>query len=219
MFLKFIPMNLRISLFSLAFAAVANAQNLGDATIALAKPNLDHGASITKSFSRRKSASAEDFAKLKMPSMGELAELLWAANGVNRPDGHRTAPSAMNSQEVMVFVVSPKGAYLYDAAQNKLTQVAKEDLRSLTAAGQPQFASAPLFIVLASDLAKLRSGDAEGRKKMGAIDAGIVSQNIGLYCAGVGLSARVRASMDPKLATALGLTKDQELMLNIPVGK
>ena len=51
------------------------------------------------------------------------------------------------------------------------------------------------------------------------IDAGIVSQNIYLFCSGVGLATVTRGSMDAdKLAKALKLTGQQKVILNQPVG-
>jgi hypothetical protein len=38
-----------------------------------------------------------------------LSNLLWAAFGINRPDGRRTAPSAMNWQEVSIYLATPAG--------------------------------------------------------------------------------------------------------------
>jgi hypothetical protein len=51
-----------------------------------------------------------------------------------------------------------------------------------------------------------------------AEDAGIVSQNIALFCAGVGLSTRPRGTINQqKLAEELKLKPSQHLMLNHPV--
>ena len=58
-----------------------------------------------------------------------LSNLLWAAWGINRPDGHRTAPSASNRQEIEIYVTLPEGAYLWDAKANTLNPVVGGDLR------------------------------------------------------------------------------------------
>ena len=53
----------------------------------------------------------------------------------------------------------------------------------------------------------------------GAIDAGIVSQNISLFCAATGLKTRPRASMDKeKVKELLKLKDTQYVLLNHPVG-
>jgi len=212
---------MKILCFLTLAAATLSFAQLSGQNVSLPKPNLDKGYSITKSLSLRKSAAAQDFQKAKDLSLQEISELLWAANGVNRAsEGKRTAPSAMNSQEVDVYAISKTGAYLYDAKNHSLNLVANGDLRALVAGGQATFADAPLMLLLVSDISRLGNGDEANRKKMGAMDAGIVSQNISLYCSGTGLITRVRASMDfDGLAKALKLTASQLPMLNLPVGK
>ena len=72
-------------------AAVSFAQLSGQ-KVELPKPSPDKGHSIMKSLSLRKSAAADDFQKSKELSLAEISELLWAANGINRPsEGKRTA--------------------------------------------------------------------------------------------------------------------------------
>ena len=62
-----------------------------------------------------------------------LADLLWAAGGVNRAElGGRTAPSAMNAQEVLLYAAMPHGLYLYEPAAHELRRVAASDVRGVT---------------------------------------------------------------------------------------
>jgi SagB-type dehydrogenase family enzyme len=205
----------------LTFAATVSFAQLSGQKIDLTKPNLDKGSSITKSLSLRKSAAVQDFQKAKDLSLSEISELLWAANGVNRQsEGKRTAPSAMNAQDAEVYVLAKTGAYLYNAQSHSLNLAASGDLRALAAGSQIDFASAPIILLLVSDVSKFPRGDDAGRQKYGAIDAGIVSQNISLFCSGTGLITRVRAFMDAEgLSKALKLTASQVPMLNHPVGK
>jgi hypothetical protein len=58
--------------------------------------------------------------------------VLWAAYGINRADGGRSAPTAINAQEIDVYVALPTGAYRYDAAKSALTLVAATDVRRVT---------------------------------------------------------------------------------------
>ena len=78
-----------------------------------------------------KRQSAREFASRELPAE-VLSSLLWAAFGVNRPDGHRTAPTAINLQEIDVFVALPQGAYLYDADAHSLQLAAGSDIRRIT---------------------------------------------------------------------------------------
>lgn len=153
-------------------------------------------------------------------STQELSDLLWAANGINRPEkGMRTAPSALNYQDVDIYVCMASGAYLYDAKRQQLVPVVQEDLRGIVGGAQAFVKQAPVVLVLVSDLSKMRGGDTEANRLIGAMDAGIVSENISIACAGLGLATVPRASMDKEqLAQKLKLKSTQVLLLNHPVG-
>ena len=153
-------------------------------------------------------------------SLQDLSDLLWAANGVNRPgDGKRTAPSALNKQDVDIYVFLAKGVYLYDASKHVLKLVAEGDHRAVVAGRQDFVKQAPVSLVYVSDLSRVGMGLDEQVKLMGAMDAGIVSQNVNLFCAGVGLSTVPRASMDQEaLRKLLKLSDTQVPMMNNPVG-
>jgi hypothetical protein len=66
-----------------------------------------------------KRRSDREFASTELP-LPTLFNLLWAAYGVNRPEGRRTAPSALNAQEVDLYVALPSGGYCYNAPTNSL---------------------------------------------------------------------------------------------------
>jgi len=205
----------------LILAATVSFAQLSGQKIELPKPSLDKGHSVMKSLSLRKSAAAQDFQKAKDLSLAEISDLLWAANGVNRAsEGKRTAPSAMNTQEIDVYILAKTGAYFYDAKTHSLNLVANGDLRAMGAGSQAVFADAPLNVLLVADVGKFAHGDDAAKQRLGALDAGIVSQNISLFCSGTGLITRVRASMDAQgLIKALKLTPSQIPMLNHPIGK
>ncbi|MDR1937144.1 MAG: SagB/ThcOx family dehydrogenase [Tannerellaceae bacterium] len=196
------------------FAGLLNAQELK--VIKLDAPDKAGGEPLMKVFNNRK--SDREFAPGKVKPK-DLSNLLWAANGVNRPDGKRTAPSAINAQDVDVYVILPEGAYLYDAKAHALNPVAPGDYRAAVAGGQDFVEAAPLCLVLVSDLTRLSKNPDEGAKLMGAVDVGIVSQNINIACAGLGLVTVPRASMDKEvLKTALKLTDTHLILMNNPVG-
>jgi SagB-type dehydrogenase family enzyme len=184
--------------------------------IKLNKPDKTRGPATMKAFSDRH--SDREFSAREL-SLQDLSDLLWAANGVNREDGKRTAPSAMNRQEIDVYAIRADGAYLYDAPSHTLQPVAKGDYRAAIA-GQQEFAkSAPLCLLTVVNLEKLGDPAAEQTKLMGAVDAGIVTQNINLFCAAAGLSTVPRASMDQaELRKALKLSSSQLPLMNNPVG-
>ena len=148
-----------------------------------------------------------------------LSNLLWAAWGINRADGRRTAPSASNRQEIEIYVTLPEGAFRWDAAANTLNPVSPEDLRAATGT-QPFPAAAPVNLVFVADTAKLtRPGtDPQQMLNIGA-DAGFISENLYLFCTSEGLATVVRASVAKEpLAKALKLRETQVIVLAQTVG-
>ncbi len=194
--------------------AIGLAQEL--APIKLPAPQMDGGKPLMQVLKARQ--SAREFGDQKL-SPQVLSNLLWAAWGVNRPDGHRTAPSASNRQEVEIYVTLPEGAYLYDAKAHVLNSVAPGDLRGATGT-QPFPATAALNLVYVADMAKAGrpATDPQQQLNVGA-DVGFIAENAYLYCASEGLATVVRASV-PKaeLAKQLKLRPEQQIVLAQSVG-
>jgi SagB-type dehydrogenase family enzyme len=197
----------------LLFITAMHAQDLKK--IQLNNPDKNRGSSVMKALSDRRSDRA--YAE-KALSLQDLSDLLWAANGINRPDGKRTAPSALNKQDIDIYVIMKEGAYLYDAKSNSLQPVAKGDHRGAVAGGQDFVKTAPVSLVLVSDLSRFGK-ITDHVKLMAAVDAGCVSQNINIFCSAVGLATVPRASMDMNaLKQILKLTENQLPLMNNPVG-
>jgi nitroreductase len=161
--------------------------------------------------------SAREFVAKELP-LPILSSLLWAANGVNRAGGGRTAPSAMNAQEVDVYVALPSGAYLYDAATNALQLVAGSDIRRVT--GYQDFVDeAALDLVYVADHSRMKLVPVASRESFASAAAGAIAQNVYLFAASNGLSAVIRAWIDrDAIANALGLGHDQQVLLSQTVG-
>lgn len=155
----------------------------------------------------------------KMLSDQDLSNLLFAAIGVNRPsEGKITSPTARNFQEIRVFVFTAKGAFEYLNKENALKQVAKGDHRGLIADRQDWAKTAPVSLLIVADEKKFGSSDSHAKLAMG-IDAGIVSENVNLFCAGAGLVTRPRMTMDiPAIKKLLKLSDQETPLLNNPVG-
>ena len=196
------------------FASTVLAQSVKN--IILIPPSTDRGYPVMKALHLRSSVTEWDTTML---SLQDLSDLLWAANGINRPDiGKRTAPSAMNAQDIDIYVVMKAGVYAYNAQRHLLEWIADGDHRALVADRQDQVAKAPVICVLVSDISRFKSGDESMKMTWAAIDAGIVSQNIALFCASLGFATRPRATMDQqKLKVLLKLKDTQHLILNNPV--
>jgi SagB-type dehydrogenase family enzyme len=202
-----------LSIASLCFGLSVMAQSAKD--IKLNAPNKKTGSPFMQALADR--ASVREFSTKEL-SVQQLSDLLWAANGVSRADGRRTAPSAMNRQDVDVYVIMKSGAYLYDANNNILKLVAEGDFREYVAGRQTSVKDAPVSLVLVSDLSRFGKSD-DKTKLFAAVDVGTVCQNINVFCAATGLATVPRASMDEdKLKEVLKLTDNQLLLMNNPVG-
>jgi SagB-type dehydrogenase family enzyme len=167
-------------------------------------------------FSKRH--SAREFAKTELP-LQMLSNLLWVAAGINRPESKgRTWPSALNAQEIDLYVALPSGAYLYDAGNHGLTLAAGADLRRIT--GYQDFVDeAPLDLVLVANYGRMKLVPASQREGFASVAAGAIVQNTYLFCASAGLSTVIRAWIDREgIATALGLDHDQHVLLSQTVG-
>ena len=152
-------------------------------------------------------------------SLQTLSNLLWAANGINRPEsGKRTAPTAVNWQNIDVYVATADGLFLYDAKEQALIQILKEDIRALT--GSQDFVkTAPVNLVYVADYAKIPRGSDEDKLFYSANHAGYISQNVYLFCASEGLSTVVRAMINKEeLAKAMKLRPEQHIMLAQSIG-
>jgi len=217
-----VGMSRRTFLHLTAATAVATAVGPGRAVAApdlppvpLPPPQLEGGRPLMQALQARRSARA--FSPQPLPPQ-VLANLLWAAAGVNRPDsGGRTAPTASNSQDMDIYVAMVDGLFRYDAKGHQLQPILGEDLRGL--AGRQAFVKeAPVNLIYVSDLAKMKAAPAD-REGYAAAHTGFIAQNAYLYCASEGLATVVRASIDrPALAQRMGLRPDQKITLAQSVG-
>jgi nitroreductase len=183
-------------------------------TIQLPEPQKTGGMPLMEALSKRASVREYDSKEI---SMQQLSNLLWAAFGVNRSDGKRTAPSANNKQEIDIYVLLKTGGYIYDAKNNVLNQIIAEDLRSQAA--KENFAAAPVQLLFVADLAKRGNGSEADKIGAANIDCGYISQNTYLYCSSEGLvtGARGTVNRDP-LITKLKLRIDQKILIAHSVG-
>jgi nitroreductase len=185
------------------------------ASIKLPLPKRAGGKPLLEALNDRK--SVREF-RGEEPTLQVLSNLLWAAFGVNRLDGHRTAPSARNWQELDVYVTLERGAYLFDPRSNVLSLILAEDLRAATGL-QDYVGTAPVNLVYVADLARMDTGDRTEQRFYSAIDAGFVSQSVYLFCASEGLATVVRGLLDRRtLAQRMRLRPSQRVIVAQTVG-
>jgi SagB-type dehydrogenase family enzyme len=183
------------------------------ADIQLPPPETDGGKPLMQALKERKSTREYSPEKL---SGQKLSNLLWAAFGVNRPDGRRTAPSARNWQEIEIYVTLADGAYVYEPKEHKLRQISEGDHRAATGV-QDFVKEAALNLVYVADLKK--SGASEEQNLFVGADAGFIGQNVYLFCASEGLGTVVRGMVNRDvLAKVLKLRPEQKILLAQTVG-
>ncbi len=209
-------MRARAFLFSscLLVSVPALAQEPGP--IQLPPPETEIGMPLMQALSLRQSSRSFDTRPLPLQ---ELSNLLWAADGINRPEsGKRTAPSAMNWQETDIYVALPKALYLYEPKTHSLAPVVAEDVRAKTGV-QAFVADAPLNLVYVADLSRMGNASEDDKRLYSAAGVGFIAQNVYLYCASQGLAAVVRGSIDrPALVQAMQLRPQQRIILAQTVG-
>ena len=213
--MKNILVLLVIVLFFFVDANFAPAQEAE--VIKLPPAQTEGGMPLMQALKLRQSTRGDFGPDTKLP-MQLISNLLWAANGVNRPDGKRTAPSAVDWKNIDIYVTTADGLFLYDAAQHALKVLGREDVRAV--AGQQDFVkTAPLNLIYVADFAKAKGFGGTGEIMPTAevwsfAGVGAIFQNVYLFCASEHLACIVRAMVDRDAITKeLKLRPDQKVLL------
>jgi len=198
--------------------------------IKLPAPQTDGGKPLMQALKLRQSTRG-NFGPEEKLSLQTLSNLLWAADGVNRPGGHRTAPSAADWQNIQIYVATADGLFLYDSSQHILKVISKQDVRATSGLEGPatgpmkqDFAkTAPVSLVYVADMAKTKgmkwNGEDVGMAWSYA-NAGAISENVYLFCASEGLACILRAMVDAaKIAEVFKLRPDQKVLLSSTIAQ
>ncbi len=213
-----------ISIILLTQCTIANSED-----IKLPSPDLkENTLSVTEALQKRH--SVRNFDKNKSLSLQQISNLCWAAVGISREDGRLTSPTAMNRQEIRLYIFTKQGIYEYDAKENLLSKKVNGDHRDLLVSrnskantNQKSFRQefvldAPISLLMVIDFEKFGRFD-EKSIQMGCVDAGNVSENINLYCQSAGLATVPRATHDTEAIRALlGFSEKHLPIMNNPVG-
>jgi nitroreductase len=194
-----------LSLLTLVVIAPAPTQQ---APIQLPKPQMTGGMPLMQALAQRQTTRA--FADKPLTPQ-TLSNLLWAAFGVNRPRDvkqglGRTAPSAMNKQEIQLYVVLADGAYVYDAEQNQLKTAVAGDVRAKVAQAAGSHAAVTIIYV------------ADAKLDFAQVDTGFIAQNVYLFAASEGLNAWLYALHGANVAGALKLPDGMKALYGQSVG-
>lgn len=189
-------------------------QKLEFKTISLPQPDTASGRPLMQVLRERR--SSRDFSPARLP-LQTLSNLLWAAFGINREDGGRTAPSGHNWQEVEIYLATADGLFRYEATKHELKPVIPEDIRAAT--GVQAFTTvAPLNLVYVADTTKTGT-DATEQELFPPVDVGFIGQNVYLFCASSGLASVFRGTVKrAELAKAMQLRPGQKVLFCQTVG-
>jgi SagB-type dehydrogenase family enzyme len=184
--------------------------------IKLPEPQKTGGMPLMDALSNRKTSRSFSAKELDLQT---LSNLLWAANGINRPDdGLRTAPSAVNWQEIDVYVSLQKGVYIYNAKENSLELYMKGDIREATGR-QPFVKDTPVNLIYVADFTRMGDRTEEVKHWYSAADAAFIAQNVYLFCASEGLASVVRGAVDKiELKNVLKLPEHMHVVMCHSVG-
>ena len=147
-----------------------------------------------------------------------LSDLLWAAYGINRPSGDRTAPYWRHIMVIDVYCAMADGVWFYDPKEHALRPHLPTDIRAQT--GMQDFiATAPLNLVYVVHGERMKDVSPEDRRLYGSVDAAFAGQNVYLYCASEGLASVFRGAVDyAKLGRAMRLAEGQFVAFAQTVG-
>jgi SagB-type dehydrogenase family enzyme len=184
--------------------------------VQLLKPRMSGGKPLMQVLRERQ--TVRNISSKELPAQ-VFSDLLWAAFGINRPElGKRTAPSAVNWQEIDIYVATPNGLYLYNAKKNVLEPLVSHDIRPLGNM-QPAARIAPVVLLYVADYLKMGKTEKEMKDFYAAVDTGFISQNVYLFCASEGLATVVMGAVDRnRLSKEMNLRPEQKVILVQPVG-
>lgn len=184
-------------------------------TINLPQPQTQGGLPLMQALKNR--ASNRAFASEKPLSGQQISNILWVAAGINRDNGKLTIPTAMNAQDILVYIATANGTYLYEAESNTLTLVNVSDIRSQIGMQQTAYESAPAVLIYVSDQSKLKTD--RDQDFLSALHTGSAYQNVYLYAASEGLNTFVAGSINREsLSQLLLLGPNSKVEVAQPIG-
>ena len=161
--------------------------------------------------------STRAYAPTQLPAQ-LLSDLLWAANGVNRPSGERTAPYWRHIMVTDIYVAMADGVWLYQPETHKLQAHLPDDIRAAT--GSQDFVGvAPLDLIYVAHGERMTDVGPAERTRFASVDAAFIGQNVYLFCASAGLGTVFRGAVPYEALTKkLGLPPEQFVTFAQTVG-
>jgi nitroreductase len=187
----------------------------GSTTLELPPTRTQGGKPLIEALKLRR--SIREYSDRPLP-LQVLSDLLWAAFGINRPSGDRTAPYWRHIMVIDVYAAMADGVWLYDPKRHALLMHLRNDIRAQTGL-QDFVAAAPLNLVYVAHGERMQDISANERRLYASVDTGFIGQNVYLFCASEGLATVFRGAVDyDKLNRTMQLAKDQFVTFAQTVG-
>ncbi len=201
------------ALSAAALPAVVVPQTAGP--LVLPPPRREGGLPLLSALNLRR--STREFSPRQLP-VQVLSDLLWAAFGVNRPSGDRTAPYWRHVMVIDVYAAMADGVWLFEAKTHSLVHYLTDDIRVQT--GTQEFVgAAPLNLIYVAHGERMTDISDVERQLYASVDSAFIGQNVYLFCASEGLATVFRAAVDhAKLERALKLPERQFVTFAQTVG-
>jgi len=196
-----------------ALPALASSQTLKP--VQLPPPRMEGGMPLMNALKLRRSTRA--YAQRALP-LSILSDLLWAAFGVNRPSGDRTAPYWRHVMVMDLYLATAEGTWLYEPKAHQLLPHRAGDIRAQTGL-QDFVGAAALNLIYVAHGERMSDISPEDRRLYASVDAGFIGQNVYLFCASEGLATVFRGALDQAaLAKTLNLPEQQFVTFAQTVG-
>lgn len=211
--MKIVKSLILLTFIVLTFYLMSCAQ---EKNVKLPEPQTTGGMPLMDALANRKTSRSFSQSEIELQ---KLSNLLWAANGINRSDKNlRTAPSAVNWQEIEIYVSLKTGVYLYNAQSNTLELFMALDIREATGR-QPFVKDAPVNLIYVADFTKMGDRAEDVKHWYSAADAAFIAQNVYLFCASENLATVVRGAVDKaELKKTMNLPEHKHVVLCQSVG-
>ena len=183
--------------------------------IALPPPRSKGGLPLFEALALRRSTRA--YSDRPLPAQ-VLSDLLWAAFGVNRPSGDRTAPYWRHIMVIDVYAATADGVWLYEPQTHSLLLQFHADIRTSTGL-QDFVGTAPLNLIYVAHGERMQDISPQERRLYASVDTGFIGQNVYLFCASEGLATVFRGAVNyEELDQIMQLGKDQFVTFAQTVG-
>jgi nitroreductase len=164
----------------------------------------------------------------------KVAALLWAADGINRKNLKRTTPSALNWQDVSIYVIQANGIWKYLPKRHALLFIEGKDQREHFGEIKTWMKLASQHLVFVSDARKNETlatklvdkafkvdfTQGELNERARAINVGVKVQAVYLAAAALGLGCTCRILPDDRKARELmKLAPEEKIMAICSVGE